>query len=392
LICAGGTGGGVYPALAVVQALKSEVDPVAKGERQSRLRRLTSALHLLWVGGAGGMEANLVDKANIPFQAIPAAGVHGVGWKALPGNLWQLARGFLAARRLLRRFQPQVLFFTGGYVAVPVALAASLPGRGYPRPPILLYVPDIEPGLALKVLSLFADRIAVTVEDSRAYYPRHKNVQVSGYPTRSDLRRWDKAGARRLLGLEATLPVLLVFGGSKGARSINRALLAILPNLLAEMQVIHISGQLDWEEVQAARQHLAKTLPVSLLERYRAYPYLHDEMGAALAVADLVVCRAGASVLGELPLFGLPAVLVPYPYAWRYQTVNARYLEQRRAAVIVEDAHLSERLLPAVLDLIRDEKRRNEMGAAMAALARPDAAKQIAVQLLELAPDNGGAA
>ena len=131
LICAGGTGGGVYPALSVLQAL--DKDP----------------LDMLWVGSEGGMEEDLVKRAGIRYTAIPAAGVHGVGLKALPGNLVRLARGVLASRRILREFNPQVLFFTGGYVAVPMALA----GTGVPS---LLFVPDIEPGLALKTLARFA--------------------------------------------------------------------------------------------------------------------------------------------------------------------------------------------------------------------------------------------
>jgi UDP-N-acetylglucosamine--N-acetylmuramyl-(pentapeptide) pyrophosphoryl-undecaprenol N-acetylglucosamine transferase len=154
LICAGGTGGGVYPALAVLQHLM-----IAR----------PAELQTLWVGSVGGMEADLVKRealAGVQYAAIPAAGVHGVGLRALPGNLWQLGHGLLAAFGLLRKFRPDVLFFTGGYVAVPVALAARLSGRGRS----LLYVPDIEPGLALKTLARFANRIALTTEDSRPFF------------------------------------------------------------------------------------------------------------------------------------------------------------------------------------------------------------------------------
>ena len=140
LICAGGTGGGVYPALAVLQAIKDNAE-------------------VLWIGGEGGMETQLVERSGIPFRTIPAAGVHGIGLRTLPRNLWQLGRGILASRRILREFKPDVLFFTGGYVAVPMALAGW-------KVPSLLYVPDIEPGLALNTLARFAEKIAVTAEDS----------------------------------------------------------------------------------------------------------------------------------------------------------------------------------------------------------------------------------
>lgn len=347
----------MYPALAVLQRLESELEAV------------------LWVGGQGGMEEALVRRAGVPFQAIPAAGVHGVGWRALPGNLWRLTQGFFAARQVLAAFRPDVLFFTGGYVAVPVGLAGW-------RVPTLLYVPDIEPGLALKALSRLADRIAVTAEDSRAFFSHPERVVVTGYPVRREILAWDREQARATLGLPSSARVLLVFGGSKGARSINRALLAALPLLLdAGLHVVHITGQLDWPEVEQARA----ALPPAAAERYHAYPYLHEEMGAALAAADLVVSRAGASTLGEFPAVGLPAVLVPYPYAWRYQQVNAEYLARRGGALVVPDAELTQRLAPTVLELFAHPERLAAMREAMRRLAQPQAAEAIAAQLLVLA-------
>jgi UDP-N-acetylglucosamine--N-acetylmuramyl-(pentapeptide) pyrophosphoryl-undecaprenol N-acetylglucosamine transferase len=356
----------VYPALAVHQALSDPDDSLLPQD----------GLTTLWVGGRGGMEADLVKRAGIAFEAIPAAGVHGVGLRSLPGNLLQLGRGYFEARQVVSRFRPEALLFTGGFVAVPMALA----GR---RLPSLLYVPDIEPGLALKTLARFARRLAVTAEDTYAYLPpaARRKAQVTGYPTRLELRRWKPDEARQELGLDPRIPVLLVFGGSKGARSINHALLAVLPQLLAEMQVVHISGQLDWPEVENARQ----SLDAHLAARYRAYPYLHEQMGAVLSAADLALSRAGASSLGEFPYFGLPAVLVPYPYAWRYQQVNAAYLERHGAALLVQDAELPERLLPVVLELVRDERRRARMRQSMLNLAHPQAAHSIAALLVDLA-------
>jgi UDP-N-acetylglucosamine--N-acetylmuramyl-(pentapeptide) pyrophosphoryl-undecaprenol N-acetylglucosamine transferase len=329
---------------------------------------------LLWVGGEGGMEGDLVKRQGIPFTTIPAAGVHGVGLRALPRNLVQLGRGVFASRRILRQFQPDALFFTGGYVAVPMALA----GR---RIPTLLYVPDIEPGLAIKSVSRFADRIAVTAEAAQKYFPSHAHTSVTGYPVRPDLASWDRKSGRRSLGLSEDLPVVLVFGGSKGARSINLTLLEYLPALLEIAQVIHISGELDWHRVETAR----KSLVSNHARRYHAFTYLHEEMGAALAGADLVISRAGASTLGEFPLFGLPAVLVPYPYAWRYQKVNADYLAQRGAAVIIEDSRLKEELLPTVSNLLANPTKLGAMRTSMRDLARPQAASDIAKQLLTLA-------
>ncbi len=181
--------------------------------------------------------------------------------------------------------------------------------------------------------------------------------------------------------LSSDLPILLVVGGSTGARSINRAIITILPELLEEVQVVHITGRRDWPEIERE----IKDLTDIQLDRYQAYPYLHNEMGATLAAADLVLSRAGASSLGEYPLFGLPAILVPYPYAWRYQEVNAQYLARNNAAVILKDKDLQDRLLPLVQDLIRNQSRLEKMSQAMKKLATPAAAESIASLLYALA-------
>ncbi len=358
LVCAGGTGGGVYPALSIVQAAQQAVmlDDV------------------LWIGGEGGMEAELVQREGIAFEAIPAAGIHGVGLQKLPGNIFRLVRGSIAAKRILTTYRPDVLLFTGGYVAVPVAFA----GRHIPN---VLYVPDIEPGMALKTLARFADRICLIAEESKAYFNRKTNLVVTGHPIRHDLAKWTREEARTTLGLDQHLPVLLVFGGSKGARSINRAVISVLPELLEDLQVLHLTGTLDWDEVEAARQ----ALPEALHGRYLAFPYLHDEMGAAYIAADLILSRAGASAVGEFPIFGKPALLVPYPHAWRYQKVNAAYLTGREAALMVPDEELPDRLLPVVRELFADAEKRKNMAAAMHRLARPEAAQKIAAELMALA-------
>ena len=345
----------MYPALAVHSALSAKV----------------TDLDTLWVGGEGGMEESLVKRQGITYQSIPAAGVHGVGLVTLPRNLAMIGRGVFAARRILNEFNPDVLFFTGGYVAVPVALA----GRSIPS---MLYVPDIEPGMALKSLAGFSDVIVVTTGESQKFF--NKKVFEMGYPLRTDLALWDRLTAHRHLGISGELPVLLVFGGSKGARSINFAVLNNLRDLLEKFEIIHLSGELDWNMVK----HNREQLPMDLAARYHALPYLH-EMGAALAAADIVVSRAGASSLGEYPLFGLPAVLVPYPHAWRYQKVNADYLARRGAAVVLEDRLVQDELTETLNVLLENPNKLRAMRAAMFELSHPRAAEKIASALIELA-------
>jgi len=360
----------VYPALAVASEL------LGGGSSGQAARD-----EVLWIGGLGGMEAELVRRAGVPFEAIHAGGVHGVGWR-LPLNALNLARGFFEALRLVRSFEPEAVLVTGGFVAAPVALAAWLS-----RAPVVVYLPDIEPALAVRAVSRLARKIAVTVEESRRYFPKGAGTAgatgklvVTGYPVRPELASATRAQGVQELGLDPRRPTVLVTGGSRGARSLNRAVVAALPVWLKRCQVLHLSGQTDWAETRQAQA----ALPGGLREHYHARPFLH-EMGWALAAADLAVSRAGASTLGEYPLFGLPAVLVPYPYAWRYQKVNADYLAARGAAIRLDDDEtLATRLASEVLGLLDDPARLNQMRLAAQAAARPGAAGRIAQELRAL--------
>jgi UDP-N-acetylglucosamine--N-acetylmuramyl-(pentapeptide) pyrophosphoryl-undecaprenol N-acetylglucosamine transferase len=325
------------------------------------------------------MEGEIIFRQKIDYRAIPAAGLHGVGLSNLPGNLLQLLRGYRKAGNIIKDFQPDVLFFTGGYLAVPAAFA----GRSLPS---LVFLPDIEPGFAIKAIMRLAAKVALAVEDSQKYLPRKKEFLVSGYPVRSDLLKWTREEGLRALELSRELPVLLVFGGSRGSRSINRALVKALPMLLEDFQVVHITGWLDWDEMEENREGLSNTQR----NRYRVFPFLHENMGAALRAANLVVSRSGASVLGEYPLFGLPAILVPYPHAWRYQKTNASYLAEHGAAEILQDDQLEEQLLYRIQSIFNDPERLDDMRAAMVSLAQPQAAKKIASELINLAGETAG--
>jgi len=320
------------------------------------------------------VEQALVERAGIPFTAIPAGGLHGVGIVRMARNALKLAAGTLKAWRLIGQHKPRAMLTTGGFVSGPVAVACWLR-----RVPILLYLPDIEPGLAVKFVARFAAKIGMTTEDSLKHFPARK-VIVTGYPTRSDFAQADRLEAIRKFELVEDRKTLLVFGGSKGARSINRAIEAVLEPLLEKYQVIHISGATDAVEVQARHD----ALPDELQRHYHVFEYVHD-MGLAFAAADLVVSRAGASILGEYPLFGLPSILIPYPYAWRYQKVNADYLVARGAAVRLDDETLSDTLLSTIERLMSNEAQLRALSAAARSLARPDPALKLARTLQELA-------
>ncbi|MCB8944701.1 MAG: UDP-N-acetylglucosamine--N-acetylmuramyl-(pentapeptide) pyrophosphoryl-undecaprenol N-acetylglucosamine transferase [Ardenticatenaceae bacterium] len=362
LICAGGTGGGIYPALAAANALQE------LGAAPAQVR---------WVGTRGEMEEKLVPRAGYQMELIRGGAIVGVAPQVMMMNAAKLAWSFPAAVGLVRRFQPEAMLMTGGYMSVPVALACWLQ-----RVPIAIYLPDVEPGKAIKSLIRFATKVACTTDGSRAYVPQEKMV-VTGYPVRAEIRAaraMSKAEALAKFGLTTERPTVFVFGGSRGAWAINKALMAALPELLPTVQVIHISGTTTWPQVEAQ----AATLGEELKGWYRPFPYLHEEMGAAFRAADLVVARAGASMLGESPAFGLPSILVPLTFAWRYQKVNADYLTEHGAAVQLTDETLAEQLLPTIMELIHDQARLARMGAAATALDHPQATNAIAQLVLGL--------
>ncbi len=322
------------------------------------------------------MERVLVEESGLPFagyQEVLAGPVHGVNPLRVAASLLRLALGAAQSLAHLRRWRPQVILLTGGWANLPVALAARPLGI-----PIAIYLPDIEPGLTIRFLQRFARKIAITVEPSSAYFPPGKTT-VTGYPLQSNRLEATREGGLKHFELDAARKTLLAFGGSRGARNINIALCENLARLLDDgLQIIHITGELDWKrcmkKVGELREH----------PRYHAFPYLHDEMGLAFAAADLALCRAGASTLAELPLFGLPAILAPYPYAWRYQKVNADYLSERGAAIRLNDEAMPKELYDTISLLINDEARLSAMRARSKALARADGAERLAALLLEI--------
>jgi UDP-N-acetylglucosamine--N-acetylmuramyl-(pentapeptide) pyrophosphoryl-undecaprenol N-acetylglucosamine transferase len=229
--------------------------------------------------------------------------------------------------------------------------------------------------------------VAASCEDSLAYLPKGK-TDVTGYPIRTEMSRWQRKSGRAHFKLPENEKVLLVFGGSKGARSINQALRGALPELLADMHIIHISGKDNFEEAQASAQGLS----AKLSKRYQLYPFLHEDMGAAFAAADLVVCRAGASTLGELPFFGLPAILVPYPYAWRYQHQNAEYLSKGGGAILLEDKQLDQSLAEQVRSVLNNPQKLADMRSAMQRLSTSDSAARIGELILSAGKRTSGGA
>lgn len=357
----GGTGGHVYPNLAVARALETETR--AAGE----------PLTMLYIGVRGRVDERIVPDQGMAFRAISAGPLRVGSPLAFVRNTGRLVLGVLQSLSILRRFRPDVVFATGGYASVPVGVAARIL-----RKPLVVYLPDVTPGWAVRLLSRLATKMTTTSERALEHLPRDKTTVV-GYPVRADFWEIDRAAARRRLGVGPAERLLLVTAGSLGARAINEAVWAALPRLLGECVVVHVTGPDDERRAREVRERL----PEPERSRYAVYGYMPD-LPAAMVAADLVVARAGASALGEMPAAGVPSILVPGEYEGWSQAPNAEYMAAAGAAVVLRNAEL-DRLGETVLDLLRDDERLRRMREAARALARPGAARDIALIVMEAA-------
>jgi len=344
-IAAGGTGGHIFPALSVVDALRA-----ARPE-----------VELRFFGPDNRGERRMVEPSGIPYEAVPAAAVRGRGPLSLARSALQIARGVFESVRTLRRFGADVVFSTGGYGSFPQSVAARLL-----RKPLVVFLPDVAPGWAVRAETRLATRMATTAEAALRYLPRHKTA-VTGYPVRAEFFALSREQARTRLGARADERIILVAGASQGARAINGAVFEQLEALLAAGTVFHITGEADFGRARA----LGESTPGYVADAFR------EDMPLLMRAADLAVMRAGASVLGELPAAGLPAILVPGTFAGGHQRDNARWLAENGAAAILEQDEIG-RLAAVVSDLLNDQERLGRMASASAGLARPGAAAAIA--------------
>lgn len=350
----GGTGGHLFPGLAVAAAFADAV-PGAQ---------------VAFAGTARGLEARVVPRRGHKLFTLPVLGIVGKGVLRRLMGLAVLPSALAAAAGVLREFRPDLVVGVGGYASAPVLFMAGLF-----RLPRVILEQNAVPGVTNRLFGPHVERVFLTFDAARARF-KGGTFSCPGNPVRAELlaaQRDRPAGAA---------PHLLVFGGSQGARALNDAMLEAAPALLAEhpgLTLTHQTGASDLARVQAAYAKLGG--------RATATAFI-DAMGDAYAAADLVVCRAGATTVAELTALGAPAVLVPYPHAAHdHQSANARLLAQAGAAVLLPQAELSgASLYSTVHDLLQNRGRLATMGAAAKALGRPDAARDIVAECLRLLP------
>ena len=361
-VSGGGTGGHVYPALAVAR----------------ELRDARPGVELDYIGGVRGFERRLVAshpmRDDLPYHELVVRSLRSAGLSIHTLlDPARLAASVPQAWWLLRRLRPTALFTTGGYLALPLVLAAR--ARGIPT---LVWEGNVLPGRATRAIGRFATRVAVSFPPTLEAFPG--NSFVSGTPIRS-FQGIDREAARRAFGLGADDRLLLAFGGSQAVARMNGAVVGALPRLLADWHVLHLAGDDGMADAGAARQ----ALPDELRSRYTAEPFLTDRMADALVAADLVLGRAGSSTCAEIAAAGVPSILVPYPYAGAHQRYNAGYLAEEHAAVVVPDEELTPERLLAEATTLLDDGRRRAMAEAARRLGRPHAARALAAELLAMA-------
>jgi UDP-N-acetylglucosamine--N-acetylmuramyl-(pentapeptide) pyrophosphoryl-undecaprenol N-acetylglucosamine transferase len=373
VISGGGTAGHIYPALAVAHALRT-APPSPFGGKASA----GGPAELLYLHGPSRIDAQVLGHAAMRHRRLDAAPIKGAAPPRLVLNAAHLVRATAQASGEMARFRPHVVLATGGYVSAPAMLAARLR-----RLPVVLFLPDAAPGMAVRAFAPLARRIALSFPVTARYF-RTSRAIVTGYPVRPEFLTVDRAGGRRTFDLAEDVPVVMVMGGSSGAHSLNLAVSEALEPLLHHVQLIHLCGDLDEQGLRRQRAALDPALRL----RYHLFRYLHRGVAEAMAASDLIVCRAGASAMAELPLLRLPGVLVPHPFG--HQDANADFLvEQGGAMKVPDDALGAGALLPTVLGLLGDAARREAMAEAMGRLARPAAAENIASLVRSVARRGG---
>lgn len=358
LIAGGGTGGHIYPALAVVDALRRRPNPP----------------DIRWLGGRRGLEDRIVPGAGLPLRRLVLRSLRTVE-RDIHVILDPIRLGLSVpqALALLIADRPAAIFTTGGYVAIPVLIAARLL-----RIRSVLWDGNVIPGRSVRATAGLATVVTVSFDATCAalgFAERRDGSRclTTGTPIR-DLGSADAVAARDRFGVAAGERLVLIFGGSQAVRRLNDAVASVLPALIDGCHVLHVTGEGGYAAALAGRERLDP----GVRERYRPVAFLREEMSAALAAADLVVGRAGSSTLAEVTVAGLPMVVVPYPHAGGHQRANAAVLAEAGAAEIIDDADFDGPALLRAVEILGDPARHARMAAASRSLGRPGAADAVA--------------
>lgn len=360
IVSGGGTGGHIYPALTIINVLKNK----------------RADAEFLYVGTEKGLEADIVPKAGINFTALKLEG--GLERRFTLENISRAAHAIWSVKNaadIVKNFKPNAVVGTGGYVCGPILLAASLM-----KIPTLIQEQNAVAGVTNKILSKFVNKIAVGTRDALKNFPAGKTT-YTGNPIRAEVLSARKEDGLKEFNFTDDKPTVLISGGSRGARSINDAIIDVLKSAAQKnsAQFLHVTGKGEYESVTK------KLADVSDAPNIKVVPYLYN-MPQAMAMTDLAIFRAGATGLAELTARGIPAILIPYPYAAEnHQEFNAKSLVEAGAARMILNKDLTAEILSATLDeLLSSPETLKKMAAASLSLGKPNAADEIADMILKL--------
>lgn len=366
VLSGGGTGGHIYPAVAVARQCEAECPNAS----------------FLYIGGKRGLESKLVPQEKLPFASIDITGFRRSLSLENIKTIIRFVQGVRTSKALLRQFKPDVVVGTGGYVCGPVVYAASKLGI-----PTIIHEQNATPGLTNSFLSGYADTVAVSFAGSEAAFPKARHVLYTGNPRATTVRKADRSRGFASLGLPENSAVVLVVGGSRGAKAINQAMIEMAPQLssLSGVHFVYVTGESYFDSTVDEIRAQAGSLPGCL----HVLPYVHN-MPEVLACTSLIVNRAGASFLAEITSLGIPSVLIPSPNVTNnHQEANARALVQAGAAVMIVEKELSGlTLLHAISHIMKDAGVRERMSVAASRLGKPDAAEVFLQEIRRLAGRN----
>jgi UDP-N-acetylglucosamine--N-acetylmuramyl-(pentapeptide) pyrophosphoryl-undecaprenol N-acetylglucosamine transferase len=369
IITGGGTGGHTYPALTTIRELRA------------RFAEDGTHAQFLWVGVASGLEARICRQEHIPFKAITTGKLRrSPNPRELASNVadaFRIPMGVLQAFGIVLRARPDVVLSTGGYVCVPIGVAAWVLRR-----PLIMHEQTSTVGLANRILARLATRVLLSHEASIERLPARarRRAVVTGNPIRPEVLAGDPARGRASYGADAQPPLVLVMGGATGALQVNDLVAGVLADVLPHCYMLHQSGEIGF----ARAREVAQALPAALAGRYRVVDYINDELPDALAAADVVVCRSGASTTAELTGLGKAAILIPLvPTGGDEQRRTARYLDEVGAARLLTGADATpDRLRYELLELLKNPGERAGMAAKSREHGRPDAASRVAQEII----------
>lgn len=334
ILSGGGTGGHIYPALAIASALEEKIP----------------SIEFLYVGTSKGFEADIVPRYGIEFVSVNIEGLPRKISFRLFSAIAKLVIGIWKSKKILDTFTPELIIATGGYACGPISFLGAKRGVK-----LIVHEQNVVPGLTNRILARQADLICTTFQDSIRYFPENKKVVVTGLPVRSEIANTNREEGAEKLGLDPAKCTILSIGGSRGAEKINKAMVEVIKfySNNTDVQIVHVTGEAGYESFLS---NIKKYGVNEKLDNVLVFPYIH-EMNYALACADLVIGRAGASFISELTVKGIPAVLIPYPYASNnHQEYNALSLVRNNAAVMIKDSELEGHVLLDIIKNIIEEK------------------------------------